>query len=364
LNTRTSIAIRVLVSIHCIVLLYFAHAAFIPVALALLFALVLSSPVEALHRKGLPRSLSSALILSSVVAVAAVAVTLLWAPAQEWLEAAPRTVKMIEQKFRPTADVLHQIDAVTDRAGRLTDGGDSATGSPSRVTLVPVAPGGFLLETRDVMVAMVTVIILTLFLLAGGPPVLARMTAALASDAQATQVLKVIGAVRSEVGRYYATIAGINLGLATATALVMWALDMPNPILWGAVAGVLNFIPYVGSACTLVILTVVAFVSFDGVGRVFAVSLSYLGLATLEGQVVQPLLVGQRLELNPIIVFLALWFGGWLWGIAGIVMAVPALVTLKVAAEHSEHGGPLVAFLSPGRAKGFKTRHNGNRPKS
>jgi len=142
----------VLVSIHCIVLLYFAHAAFIPVALALLFALVLSSPVEALHRKGLPRSLSSALILSSVVAVAAVAVTLLWAPAQEWLEAAPRTVKMIEQKFRPTADVLHQIDAVTDRAGRLTDGGDSATGSPSRVTLVPVAPGGFLLETRDVMV--------------------------------------------------------------------------------------------------------------------------------------------------------------------------------------------------------------------
>jgi len=364
LNARTSIAIRVLVAIHCIVLLYFAHAAFIPVALALLFALVLSSPVEGLHRKGLPRSLSAVLILSTVVGVAAVAVSLLWAPAQEWLAAAPRTVKTIEEKFRPTADVIHQIDAVTDRAGRITDGGEGGAGSPSRVTLVPVEPGGFLLETRDVMVAMVTVIILTLFLLAGGPPVLARMTAALASDAQATHVLKVIGSVRSEVGRYYATIAGINLGLAVATALVMWALGMPNPYLWGVVAGVLNFIPYVGSALTLVILTVVAFVSFKGIGGVFAVSFSYLGLATLEGQVVQPLLVGQRLELNPIIVFLALWFGGWLWGIAGIVIAVPALVALKVAAEHSEHGSPLVAFLSPSSTRGFKTRHSADKPKS
>ena len=97
------------------------------------------APSRRSHRKGLPRSLSAVLILSSVVGVAAVAVTLLRAPAQEWLDAAPRTVRIIEQKFRPTADVLHQIDAVTDRAGRLTDGGDSATGSPSRVTLVPVA---------------------------------------------------------------------------------------------------------------------------------------------------------------------------------------------------------------------------------
>lgn len=78
----------------------------------------------------------------------------------------------------------------------------------------------------------------------------------------------------------------------------------------GALAGVLNFIPYVGSATTLLILTVVAFVSFDGVGRVAAVAATYLGLATIEGQIVQPLFVGHRLDLSPVIVFLALWFGG------------------------------------------------------
>jgi predicted PurR-regulated permease PerM len=131
----------------------------------------------------------------------------------------------------------------------------------------------------------------------------------------------------------------------------MMALGMPNPVLWGALAAVLNFIPYVGSATTLVVLSVVAIVSFDSVGRVLAVAATYLGLATIEGQILQPLLLGRRLELSPIIVFLALWFGGWFWGIAGVVMAVPCLVALKVAAEHSVHGTPLVEFLSPSIAK-------------
>ncbi|MEO8309084.1 MAG: AI-2E family transporter, partial [Pseudomonadota bacterium] len=166
----------------------------------------------------------------------------------------------------------------------------------------------------------------------------------------------VIEAVRREVGRYYATIALINLGLGIATGLVMWALGMPNPVLWGAVAAVFNFIPYAGSATTLVVLTIVAFVSFDDIRTVLFVAGSYLALATIEGQVVQPLLVGQRLVLNPIIVFLTLWFSGWLWGIAGIVMAVPLLVTLKVVAQHSERGKPLLEFLSPARIRELNAR--------
>lgn len=97
----------------------------------------------------------------------------------------------------------------------------------------------------------------------------------------------------------------------------------------------------------MIVLAVVALVSFDGVARVLAVTGTYVALATIEGQIVQPLLVGRRLELSPIVVFLALWFGGWFWGIAGIALAIPTLVALKVAAEHSEHGAPLVEFLSP-----------------
>ena len=351
---KGSMPLLVLVYGLCGVLLYFAQAVFIPIALAVLFALLLSSPVEALHRKRLPRSVSAVLILLIFLGLTGVAVDQLWAPAEQWLAGAPHTVKIITEKLGPVARVLHRIDVITDRAGHLTDAATSTPLAPPRAAPTPSASGGLLLETRSALVATVTVMILTLFLLAGGPPMLARMTVALARNTRFTHVLKVIDVVRSEVGRYYATIALINVGLALATGLAMMLLGMPNPILWGALAGMLNFIPYVGSATTFVVLTVVAFVSFDGVGRVVAVAATYLGLATIEGQVAQPLFVGHRLELSPVMVFLALWFGGWFWGVAGIVIAVPGLVTLKVVAEHSEHGLPLLEFLSPNFAKRFK----------
>jgi predicted PurR-regulated permease PerM len=337
-------------------LLYFAHAVFVPLALAILFALLLSSPVEALHRKKLPRSASAALILLIFLGLVGGAINLLWEPAQQWLAAAPHTASVIQRKLGPASQLVQRLDAVSNRAGHLADGVGSGPASTTKVVPAPAGSEGMLVQTREAIVTTMTIVIMTLFLLAGGPPVLARMTAAFATRAHATHVLEVIEAVRSEVGRYYATIALINLGLGLATCAAMTLLGMPNPILWGALAAVLNFIPYVGSATTLFVLAIVAFVSFDGVGRVLAVTGTYLALTTIEGQVVQPLFLGQRLDINPIIVFLALWVCGWFWGIAGIVLAIPSLVALKVVAEHSQQGAPLVEFLSPSRAKRFKPR--------
>jgi predicted PurR-regulated permease PerM len=95
------------------------------------------------------------------------------------------------------------------------------------------------------------------------------------------------------------------------------------------------------------VVTLVAFVTFDGIGNVAAVAASYVVLAGIEGQIVQPLLVGRRLEINPLLVFLALWFGGLFWGLAGVVLATPALVALKVVAEHAISGKALLEFLGP-----------------
>jgi predicted PurR-regulated permease PerM len=122
---------------------------------------------------------------------------------------------------------------------------------------------------------------------------------------------------------------------------------MPNPFLWGTIAGLLNFIPYAGPSISLLLLTLVAVVSFDGLAHVVAVAGSFLGLIIVEGQIIQPFLVGRRLQLNPMLVFLGLWFGGLFWGIAGIVLATPALLALKVIAKRSDGGQPLLDFLSP-----------------
>jgi predicted PurR-regulated permease PerM len=333
------------------VLLYFAHSAFVPIALALLFALVLSGPVERLHKYRVPRNVSAALILALVLASLALVANLMWAPAQQWYAAAPQTMKAVKQKIMPVARAMGRLDSLRQTASNI-----AATTTPSAAGTRPSVtdaaqesgPVVILSATREFAVSILTFVIVTLFLLAGGPPMLARLTAAFVDDLNAAHALKIIEKVRREVGRFYVTTALINLGLGCATAAVMLAWGMPTPLLWGVVAATLNFIPYVGSATTLILVTLVAFVSYDTLGPVLGVAGSYIGLATLEGQVVQPLLVGRRLDLNPLLVFLALWFGGFFWGIAGIILAMPALLTLKVVAESNKHAA-LKNFLGPQR---------------
>ena len=340
-------------------LLWVCHEVFVPVALSLLFALVLSSAVEALHRHGLPRSLSAVLMLVMLITVIGLTLSAVEGPAQDWFAGLPQTLKTIERKVRPVQLALSRVEQLTTRADALASANPSQQRNAPQAAPAPaaqVSAADVLAETRSGIVSTGTVIILTLFLLSGGAPMLARMMAALATDVHATHALKVIEAIRSELGRYYGTIALINLGLGVATGVAMMLIGLPNPFLWGTMVAVLNFIPYVGSTVMLIVLSVVALVSFDNFGRIAAVIASYMALATIEGQVVQPWFVGQRLELNPLLVFLAVWFGGWMWGIAGITIAVPMLVALKVAAEHSDRGRPLVEFLSPGRKKPVKHR--------
>lgn len=345
---RSSTATRTLATVAVGTLLYFAHAVVVPVVLAVLFALILTAPVEALHRFKVPRVLTALALLLAVIGLLSGAIDMLAAPAQKWWNSAPQTLRIIERRLQPVSKLVTQVESITTRAGHMGPAAPVSNPSPP-----PVAPPSenvaaeVLATTRTALVSTLTTTVLALFLLAGGPPMLARLTASAGKDLEAAHALTVINAVRSEVSRYYASIALINLGLGTTTFVVMMLLGMPNPLLWGAIAAVLNFIPYVGSAITLLLLLIVAFVSFDTVAPVLAVGASYLALTTLEGQLVQPLVVGRRLELSPIIVFLSLWFGGWYWGIAGIVIAVPSLVALKVIAQHSADGEALIQFLSP-----------------
>jgi len=342
---------KVLVAIAFGVLLYVAHAAFIPIALALLFALILSGPVEALHRVRVPRGISAAVILILLLALIAGVVDLMWVPAQQWFADAPQTMKIVARKLTPAArfvDHMEQIRASAEKIGGPRQPAAATVAAPPPAAGEKAgAPMSLLHATRATLVGTVTVVIITLFLLAGGPPMLARMTAAFVDDLKAAHVLDIIEKVRGEVGRFYVTTALINVCVGCATAGAMMACGMPTPILWGILAAVLNFIPYAGPAATLMVLTLVAFVTFNGLGQVIAVAGSYLILATIEGQFVQPLLVGRRLKVNPLLIFLALWFGGLFWGIAGIVLATPALLALKVVAEHAVSGTALMEFLGP-----------------
>jgi predicted PurR-regulated permease PerM len=346
-NQITASKLLVMVTIGAI--LYVAHFAFIPIALALLFALILSGPVEALFRLHVPRSLSAAIILIIVLGLMAGIVDLMWAPAQHWFASAPQTVKVIKRKLNPAIKFISHVEELRSSAGNIGAAAQpaAAPAAPSAGADSESAPVLILDATREAMVGVLTFVIVTLFLLAGGPPMLARMTAAFVDDLNAAHILDIIEKVRAEVGRFYVTTALINIGLGLATAGAMMLCGMPTPFLWGVIAAALNFIPYAGSTVTLIVVTLVAFVTFDGIGHVLAVAGSYLLLALLEGQIVQPLFVGRRLKINPLLIFLSLWFGGLFWGIAGVVLATPALLTLKVIAEHALSGKSVMEFLGP-----------------
>jgi predicted PurR-regulated permease PerM len=329
----------------------------VPIVLAVLVTLVLSGIVETLRRHRIPRGVSAVVLLIVTGAAVGGMLHAVWTPARQWIEGAPRVLRTIEHKTRPAQSMLRRIDFIAKRASALAGAGD-----PPAAAAVPAPPPATALSAMDVVEGTGGVVAallmggaLTLLLLAAGPATLARMTAPVATDGRAMHVLRVIEAIRLEVGRYYGTLAVINLLFGAVTALVMWALGMPNPMLWGALAGVLNFIPYLGCATTLAILTIVAFVSFDRISQTVLVAASFLVLSAVEGHIVEPVFVGRRLDLNPIVVLVALWVGAWIWGIAGMVVALPLLVATKVAASHNSNGGAVVRFLSPSCGRPVRT---------
>jgi predicted PurR-regulated permease PerM len=318
-------AVIVLAGVALVAGLKFAQAAIVPVLFAVFLALVLSPIVEWLVRHRVPRIAAATIVMTVLLAAVAALLSSTWKPARSWLDTAPATFEELERKLRPVVRFIAKVESVSSQAERMATTGPARDEKP---TAVAVEPKGFVESTQEWIIAIVSMAFLTLFLLGTdlaslgnhGPP-----------DAPWRGAGSIFLRVRSELGRYFGAVTVSNIVLGVATTATMYWLDMPNPLLWGLIAFVLNFVPYAGSATTLVLLTVVALVSFDGVGKAVWVAGTYLLLTTLEGQVLQPVLVGRRLDISPPVVLLGLWFGGWLWGVAGVALAMPLLVSVKAA---------------------------------
>ncbi len=228
-----------------------------------------------------------------------------------------RPLREIDPRLQPVREMFARVDAVAERAGRLTQGQSAVSGRPAIVT--PVDGQSTAISMTKSFLEALTVIPLTLFFLLGGPPLLARMGASLSGNEASVRTLRLTEAIRFEVGRYFGTVALINIGLGACTALAMYALGMPNAILWGVLVAVFNFVPYLGPIAAFFILSIAALVTFESLGRALAVPGIFLFLHLIEGQIVQPLTVGRRFEVNALVVLLAVWFGYGFWGIPGDV---------------------------------------------
>lgn len=325
--------------------LYFAQDVFIPVAMALFLALLLTPAVDRLQRLRVRRGFAVAIVMLVVFAASAAAINAAWTPAAEWLARAPQTMRQIDPRLKPLREMFERVDAVAERAGRLTQGSSVVSGRPAIVTPVSGESTAFAM-TKSFLEAL-TIIPLTLFFLLGGPPLMARLGSSLAGNEASAKALRVTEAIRSEVGRYFGTIALINVGLGIATALAMYALGMPNAILWGVLTCIFNFVPYLGPIAAFGIIAVASLVTFPNLGQAAAAPGAFLVLHLIEGQLVQPLTVGRRFEVNALVILLAVWFGYGFWGIPGMLLATPALVAIKVAAQYQPSWRTVRDFLAP-----------------
>jgi predicted PurR-regulated permease PerM len=325
--------------------LYFGREFFMPVVLAFLLALTLTPIVRVLRKRGLPAYFSATLLVLLAGLGVGAAGYMLSGPVVELIANAPSIGRQVTERLSELRRPLDHLLKISQQIEQLTNVVDEAG-----VQKVVVAQPGILSRAAGSLVSMGTSIaitfVLSLFLLASGTLFYEKIVQSFASLSEKKRALRVVYDVEREISRYLFTVTLINGGLGIAVGLGLWAIGVPNPFVWGAAAALLNFLPYVGALATILFVAAIALVSFD--------SLSYAMLAPgwvivcdiVEGQVITPLIVERRLEVNAVAIFIAVAFWSWLWGIVGALIAVPLLVVIKVFCDHFDGLRHVGNFLS------------------
>jgi len=324
--------------------LYFASEFAIPVVAAAILGLVFAPLVRRLSRFGIPSSMTGGLIVLSIVGGLSTGIFFLSDSATDWLNRAPVVLSQLDYKLRELKRPVEQVKEASDRVEELAKVGVS--GSAGSEPNVVVKPAGILERIfgtmQTVLIQLCVTLVLLFFLIAAGDMFKARLVQALRRYSDKKRTICIWRDVENNVSIYILTIAVINIGLGIAIALGLYALGLPNALLWGAMAMLLNFIPYLGALVGLVIVTAVSLITFGSLGTAAMAPAIYASCNLIESQLVTPAVLGRRLSLNPVIVFISVIFWGWLWGMPGAMMAVPLLIIVHVLCSHI----PGVHFLA------------------
>lgn len=321
---------------------YFARAFFLPVMLALLITLSFSPLVRYLRRHGIPSVVSAILLVLAILGSFGGISLYLADPVSQAIADAPVVAQRIEERFAPLREPLRKIMSASDRLEAM-----AGAAEPEKVV---VAQPGLAAWAADTLGGLGTTLgatlVLVLFLLSSGDLFLHKLVRTLSSFSDKKRSVRVVHDVEFEVSRYLLTITAINVGFGILVASAMALLGMSNALLWGAAATVLNFIPYVGAAIGTGAALIVGLITYGAIGPALLPPAAYLLFHTLESAFVTPLILGRRLELNVVAIFISLAFWSWMWGIVGALIAVPILVVVKVFCDHFESLAKFGEFLS------------------
>jgi len=321
--------------------LYFARFIFIPVTLALIFNLLLGPLITRMQRLYVPRWISALLILGGIAALVAWGVYSLAGPAQFWLNKAPEAFNSFSHQ---TESLQQQLQSMNESTKEIKKAATDMIGQASQQEITINQKG-----LRETVVAnlqwtagiLFMTLVMLYFMLCSRGFLFRRLLILTPGQRSRRNAVRIVRHLQADISRYLVTVTAINTLLGASAAGVLWLVGMSDPILWGVLVGVLNFAPYAGAAISLAIITMASFATFDSLGQILMAPAGVFALNVLEGNFVTPMVHGKRFQMSALIVFFALFFWGWLWGAAGMLMGVPLLVVIKVTCDHIEELRPL-----------------------
>lgn len=325
--------------------LYFAASLLVPIAAAILLSMLLSPAVQLVERLHVPRVVASAIVVLAAVGLIGAGIGALAAPAAEWLEKAPQSLQKIEQRFLSFRKPIEDIQRTTEKLNDAVQAG--AGPRPQEVRVVrPALTDLVLTGTPQAVAAVMSVIILAYFLLASGDVFLRKLVTVIPTFHDKKRAVEMTRQIETDISFYLINFTLVNVGLGITMSIVTALLGMPNPLLWGVLVTVLNFVPYVGALTSMAILTLASFQTFDSLSNALAAPTILLFLVIVSAQVITPIVLGRGLLLNPVAIFIAILLWGWLWGIVGVLLAVPLLASFKIVCERVERLHPIAEFLT------------------
>ncbi len=325
---RASISLRILVVIVVIGAIYVAKMILLPILIAGFIALFASPLVRTLESLHVPKPLASLLLEGSLIAVVVYISALLFEPALRWLEAAP----VIGDRV---ADSLHHMTESlgVGQSGRLGAGETSAIEQAMDSTLINLA--SLFAQTTFILVMQgFTVVIIIYFFLVYGDDLMRNIVRAQQTFSDKKLTVVVFQVIRDDVSMYILWVSLINLGLGICTAAALALVGVEDALLWGVLAAILNYAPYVGPLILTAILTAVGLSQSLPLFQVILAPGIFLLLNLIESQFVTPTVLGRRFNINPLLVMLWMFIWGWLWGVGGMLLAIPMLMCLKLIFLH------------------------------
>ncbi|MFO1431792.1 MAG: AI-2E family transporter [Candidatus Competibacteraceae bacterium] len=327
--------------------LYFAAPVLMPIILAMLFNLLLAPVVRLLSKFGIPQALGAALVLLVSLGVLLGGVTLLATPAEEWIKAGPENFQKIEQKLRTLRKPIEQIQKATEQIQQVTTPSDGNQSAQKVELQGPSLTSTLLSGTPEILATTGVVIVLLYFLLASGDSLRRKVVSVIPRLQDKKRAVEIMRGLEHDISHYLLTVTLINSSLGAVATVGLYWMGVPNAMLWGAMVALFNFAPYVGATVSVIILAAVGLLTFDTLGQALLVPGIVATLSVIEGQIITPAVLGQRLSLSPVAIFIAMILWGWLWGVPGALLAVPLLASFKIVCEKLEPLQPVATFLAP-----------------